>query len=96
MFSQYPFPLRFRAIELARERRWGFCDGRLRLEQAMEDSAHIAGVGPVCAFKCLQGAEAHQAGQAFLGVAPRRDGVSLQIVFHLQAVLDLAKKAIGL
>jgi len=47
-------------------------------------------------FEVRKFLEAHQAGEAFLSGVSDGNGMSLEVFFHLQAVLDVAKEDIGL
>ncbi len=93
--GQQCLPFRLGALELARKGRQRLALFLAGVQHSVEDAAHIPGVGLARRFKLLERGEAHQARQALAGRLVGGDGVRLQVVFHLQAVLDVAEKAVG-
>ena len=96
MFGQQPLPLRLGAFELARERCRIFAFARIGLQQPVEDPTDVSRVSLERGLELGQRLKSHQTGQAFPVRQVGRDGVCLQVVLHLQAVLHVAQEAIGL
>src|SRR6185503_14621578 len=92
MRGKQPLPLRFRALELPREQ--GGRAGFLGFHELLVGLPHELSVPSERRLKIRAPGEAHQRRQA---CAPRcvcRQRVRLEIVFHLKAMLDVAKEAI--
>ena len=93
MRCQQPAPFGFVSGEVARQGAGG--RPRFRLEQRVEILADVAGVLAQRAFERAQRFKAHQRSEALARFALGRDRMRLQIVFHLQPVLDVAQETVG-
>ncbi len=95
MFDEKLLPLGLGAGELAWKGPGSLAGRRFGPEQFLENAAHVGGMRAVGGFKLLERGQAHKPGQALEGVTGGRKRVGLEVVLHLEPVLDIAQETVG-
>ena len=90
------FPFGVSPFELSGELGRGGDEGGFSFEQLIEDTAYGGHMFAPGGFEILQSGKAHEASQAFAGRVVAGDGMSLAVVLHLEAMLEVAEEDVGL
>src|SRR5262249_7658323 len=91
--NRLPFALRFR--EFTGKGGLNFYRWHFGAENFLKNSAYLPCVTFILNFEGFQSWESHQSRESFTGVVLSRNGVRLAIALHLEAMFDVAKKAIS-
>ena len=96
VLCQYGFPFQVTLFELTQQRRGRFGIRQFGGQNFLEEPSHVARMLLVSRLEGLETVKTHQARQPFTGRPISRDRVGLAIFLHLQAMLEVTQKSIGL